>query len=61
MEYQDFIANLPSNKIHKYNDINLFLHIHSHLYPTEEEREEIYRLEDWIASYRMTFPQTPHK
>jgi len=52
MDYQDFITNLPSNQIHRYDDINLFLHIHSYHYPTDQEQEEIYRLEDWISSYR---------
>ena len=59
MDYQEFIANLPSNQIHKYDDINLFLHIYSHLYPTEEEREEIYRLEDCIFPHRNPFCDFP--
>ena len=45
MEYQDFNNTLPSNNLHRSDDINLFLHIHSHLYPTEEEREESHRAE----------------
>jgi len=45
MEYQDFIDTLPSNNLHRFDDINLFLHIYSHFYPTEEEREESYRAE----------------
>jgi hypothetical protein len=52
MEYQDFIDTLPSNNLMRFPDINLFLQIHSHCYPTEEEREQIYRLEAEISSYR---------
>ena len=52
MEYQDFINTLPSNNFHKFDDINLFLETYSFFYPTEESQEEIYRLEDWIYSYR---------
>jgi hypothetical protein len=50
MDYQEFISSLPSNQIHRYDDINLFLHIHSHHYPTDQEREDIHRLEDWTSS-----------
>ena len=52
MDFQEFISSLPSNQIHRYDDINLFLHIHSHHYPTDDEREQIYRLEDAISTYR---------
>ena len=52
MEHQDFINTLPSNNFHRFDDINLFLYIHSSLYPKEPEREEIYRLEAEISAYR---------
>ena len=52
MDYQDFIATLPSNQIHRFDNIADFLNVYSHHYPTDDEREQIYRLEDWIASYR---------
>ena len=52
MDYQDFIATLPSNQIHRFDNIADFLDVYSHRYPTDDEREQIYRLEDWIASNR---------
>ena len=52
MDYQDFITNLPSNQIHRFDEIAVFLDAYSHHYPTDQEQEEIYRLEDWISSYR---------
>jgi hypothetical protein len=52
MDYQDFIATLPSNQIHRFDNIADFLDVYSHHYPTDDEREQIYRLEDWISSYR---------
>ena len=52
MNYQDFIATLPSNQIHRFDNIADFLDVYFHHYPTDDEREQIYRLEDWIASYR---------
>jgi len=61
MEYQEFITNLPINNFHRFDDPKDWLDAYSHHYPTDQEREEIYRLEDWIASYRMTLPQTSHK
>jgi hypothetical protein len=52
MDYQEFINTLPINNLHKFDDPKDWLDIYSHHYPTEDQREEIYRLEDWISSYR---------
>ena len=52
MEHQDFIDTLPSNNLYRFDDINLFIETYSFLYPTEPERQEIYRLEAEISSYR---------
>ena len=52
MDYQEFITNLPSNQIHRFDEIADFLDVYSHQYPTEQEREDIYRLEDEISSYQ---------
>ena len=52
MKYQDFINTLPSNNLHRFDDINLFLETYSFLYPTDDEREQIYRLEAEISAYR---------
>ena len=52
MDYQEFINTLPINNLHKFDDPKGWLDIYSHHYPTEDQREEIYKLEDWISSYR---------
>ena len=49
MEYQEFLDTLPSNNLYRFDDINLFLEIYSHQYPTEEEREEFY-WEEYLQS-----------
>jgi hypothetical protein len=59
MEYQDFINTLPSNNLNRFDDINLFLETYSFLYPTEPEREQIYRLEAEIFSYHCLFYRPP--
>ena len=50
-DYHNFICTLPSNNFHRFDDLNLFLEVYSNHYPTEQEKEETYRLEDWISSY----------
>ena len=57
MEYQDFIATLPINNFHRFDDPKDWLDAYSHLYPTEEEREEIYRLAQ--ISYDLKFKGAP--
>jgi hypothetical protein len=52
MDYQEFITNLPINNFHRFDDPRDWLDAYSHQYPTEQEREEIYRLEDEISSYQ---------
>ena len=52
MDYQEFINTLPINNLHKFDDPKDWLYAYSHHYPTDQEREEIYRLEDWVSSYR---------
>jgi hypothetical protein len=52
MDYQKSINTLPTNNLHKFDDLKDWLYTYSHHYPTDQEREEIYRLEDWISSYR---------
>jgi len=52
MDFQEFITNLPINNFHRFADPKEWLDVYSHFYPTEQEREEIYQLEDWISSYR---------
>jgi hypothetical protein len=51
MDYREVIRTLPINNFHRFNDPDDWLDIYSHHYPTDQEREEIYRLEDWISSY----------
>ena len=52
MDYKEVIRTLPINNFHRFDDPVDWLDAYSHYYPTDEEREEIYRLEDWISSYR---------
>ena len=52
MDYRNFIRTLPINNIYKFDDPRDWLDLYSHHYPKDDEREQIYRLEDWIASYR---------
>jgi hypothetical protein len=56
MDYREVIRTLPINNFHRFDDPFDWLDAYSHYYPTDEEREEIYRLEDWISSYRLPFP-----
>ena len=50
MTYKDFLSNLPINNFHRFATYEDWWERYSFFYPTEEEREEIYRLEDWISS-----------
>ena len=50
MTSQDFITNLPINNFHRFATYEDWWERYSSFYPTEEEREEIYRLEDWVSS-----------
>jgi len=50
MTYQDFISNLPINNFHRFADYEEWLDFYSSFYLTEEERKEIYRLDDWVSS-----------
>jgi hypothetical protein len=52
MDYNEFYKTLPINNFHRFDDPDDWLDAYSHFYPTDQEREEIYRLEDEIASYR---------
>ena len=52
MDYINLIRNLPINHLYQFDDPRDWLDIYSHHYPTEDQREEIYRLEDTISSYR---------
>ena len=36
MNYQEFINTLPSNNLHRFDDINLFIETYLHLHPTEQ-------------------------
>jgi len=46
MTYQDFLSNLPINNFHRFATYEDWWERYSSFYPTEEEREEIYRLDD---------------
>ena len=46
MTYQDFITNLPINNFHRFATYEDWWERYSAFYLTEEEREEIYRLDD---------------
>jgi len=59
MDYRNFIRTLPINNIYKFDDPRDWLDLYSHHYPTDDEREQIYRLEDWIGSYRRPFHRHP--
>ena len=50
MTSQDFITNLPINNFHRFADYEEWLDFYSHHYPKEDQREEIYRLEDYQTS-----------
>ena len=52
MDYREFIRTLPINNFHRFADPDDWFDIYYHHYPTDQEQEEIYRLEDWISSYR---------
>jgi hypothetical protein len=52
MDYINLIRNLPINNFHRFDDPDEWFFIYSHHYPTDQEQEEIYKLEDWISSYR---------
>ena len=52
MDYINLIRNLSINNLHKFDDPKDWLYTYSHHYPTDQEREEIYWLEDEIYSYR---------
>ena len=52
MDYNEFYKTLPINNLHKFDNPKDWLDAYSYHYPTDQEREEIYRLEDWISSYR---------
>jgi len=51
MEFQEFIRFLPINNFHRFDDPDEWFFIYSQDYPTDQEREEIYRTEDWVSSY----------
>ena len=46
MTYKDFLSNLPINNFHRFDNYEDWWERYSSFYPTEEEREEIYRLDD---------------
>ena len=50
MTYQDFLSNLPINSFHRIATYEDWWERYSPFYPTEEERKEIYRLDDWVSS-----------
>jgi hypothetical protein len=50
MTSQDFITNLPINNFHRFDNYEDWWERYSSFYLTEEEREEIYRLDDYYAS-----------
>ena len=50
MTSQDFITNLPINNFHTFADYEEWLDFYSSFYPTEDQQEEIYRLDDCYAS-----------
>jgi hypothetical protein len=52
MDFTKVITLLPINNFHKFSDPDDWFGIYYHHYPTDQEQEEIYRLEDWISSYR---------
>jgi|TARA_B100001964_G_scaffold165911_1_gene182204 hypothetical protein len=52
MDFTTVITLLPINNFHRFDDPDDFLDTYSHYYPTDQEQEEIYRLEDCISSYR---------
>ena len=60
MDFTTVITLLPINNFYRFDDPEEWLDAYSHFYPTEQEQEEIYRLEDCISSYRWTIKQ-PHK
>ena len=43
------LTNLPINNFHRFADYEDWLDFYSSFYPPEEEREEIYRLDDCYA------------
>ena len=52
MDYIEFVKILPINNFHIFDDPDDWLDVYSNFYPTDQEREEIYWLEDEIYSYR---------
>jgi len=52
MDYIEFVKTLPINNFHRFDDPDDWLDVYSNFYPTDQEREEIYWLEDEIYSYR---------
>ena len=50
MDYKMFLMTLPINNFHRFDDPDEWLDVYSHFYPTEEQRIEIYRLEDYKSS-----------
>ena len=51
------ITNLPINNFHRYDEPREWLEIYSHHYPTEDQREEIYRMHE----YQGAPPDEPSK
>ena len=49
---QSYVTCVYSGEKKVFDDPFDWLDAYSHYYPTDQEREEIYRLEDWISSYR---------
>ncbi len=52
MDFTGFIRFLPINNFYRFDDPEEWLDAYSHFYPTEQEQEDIYWLEDEIFSYR---------
>ena len=44
------LTNLPINNFHRFADYEEWWDFYSSFYPTEEERKDIYRLDDYYAS-----------
>ena len=55
MDYTKLIRNLPINNFHRFDEPRDWLEIYSHHYPTEDQREEIYRM----ADYQTPSPDDP--
>jgi len=51
MTYQNFLSNLTINNFHRFSDYEEWWDCYSPFYPTEEEREEIYSLDDYYGFF----------